>query len=150
MEEEADFHSFGTSQLEAISKLGREGHAATALRLAVELRRRAKEQRDLDVYLMSGFHILNKSADMCQPELRRQTAIENIALLESEEQAIQFQSDHDRRSYDHQVHWMSACSYDNLADAVAQMNGFNSEGMPACINDGISVCRRTGKLLCIT
>ena len=45
---------------------------------------------------------------------------------------------------------MTACAYDNLATHTAEIHGFNSEGMHQSISDGIEVCRRTGKLACIT
>src|SRR5262249_7849044 len=43
-----------------------------------------------------------------------------------------------------------ACAYDNLADGTGVLEGYNSEGMHGCITDGIQVCRRTGKLRCIS
>ena len=64
--------------------------------------------------------------------------------------ARSFQSNYDEAEYEQAVQWMSACSYDNLATATAILYGYNSEGMQACIADGISVCRRTGQLGCIT
>src|SRR5262249_12503528 len=45
--------------------------------------------------------------------------------------------------------WMTACAYENLAEATGRLDGYNSEGMHSCITDGMQVCRRTGKLACI-
>ncbi len=43
----------------------------------------------------------------------------------------------------------SSCAYENLAEANGQMEGYNSEGLQACIADGLQICRQTGKLSCV-
>ncbi len=73
-----------------------------------------------------------------------------IGLLASNELARSIQPDLSEQEYEWAVHWYSSCGYDNLAKATAEISGHNSEGMHACISEGIEVCRRTGKTQCIT
>jgi tetratricopeptide (TPR) repeat protein len=122
---------------------------ATALRINQELGQLAKRSQRLIPYLHSRFTIANNARSMLDPERGREAAIELIALLESEERARQFQPDFPEDEYAHTVGWMSSCAYDNLAENTALILGYNSDGMQACINEGIQVCRRTGKLRCI-
>ena len=58
-------------------------------------------------------------------------------------------ADFPEEAYYFTVHWMSACSYDNRATHVARRDGYNSDGVHDGINDGIEVCRRTGKMECV-
>lgn len=71
-------------------------------------------------------------------------------MLESPEQARRIQPELLEPEYENAIHWMSSCAYDNLADNTAELFGYNSDGMHQCINDGIEVCRRTGKMQCIS
>jgi len=136
-------------ELEAVSQLRIHGRARSALRAGTEVRRLAKAEKKLIPYLNANFHLMTVAQDLLEPEMGRQAAIESIALLESPERARAFQNDYPEREYERTVGWMSACSYDNLAIATASMLGYNSDGVQAIIADGISVCRRTGKLECI-
>ncbi len=121
-----------------------------AVQAGRELRRRAKQFQRVVPYLRANFHLMNCAQSTFEPEFGADIAIESIALLESEEKARQIQPDLPQDAYDHFVHWMSSCSYDNLAKHVAERQGYNSDGVHDCINDGIQVCRRTGKLECVT
>lgn len=122
----------------------------SALRVAQECRRLAKSERLLVPYLHASFRAMIRAVSVLQPEMGRDIAIELIALLESETAARNFQADFAMEEYEHAVHWMSSCAYDNLAMCVASLEGFNSGEMHQCIHEGIEVCRRTGKLQCIT
>jgi tetratricopeptide (TPR) repeat protein len=121
----------------------------SAMRLAREKRRLAKAERRLIPYLYACFAITNSARDTLEVEAGVEAAIEMISLLESEEKARQFQSDFPEENYDKALYWISACAYDNLATHVASREGFNSDGVHDAIEDGIQICRRTGKTQCI-
>lgn len=121
----------------------------SAQRVANEIQRTSRAERRLIPYLHATFTVMNQAADLLNPEAGRDAAIEIISLLESEDRARSLQPDLDEGEYSGTVNWLSSCAYDNLAKATASMNGYNSDGVHACIADGIQVCRRTGKLQCI-
>jgi tetratricopeptide (TPR) repeat protein len=122
----------------------------SATRLANEMRRLAKSEQRVIAYLHACFLLMNHAGDLLEPEQGRDRAIELISLLESEDRARTVEPDLPESEYADTVAWMTACAYDNLAKAIAQLKGFNSDGMHQCIGDGILVCHRTGKLQCIT
>ncbi|HEY1068261.1 MAG TPA: hypothetical protein VGE52_19205, partial [Pirellulales bacterium] len=132
-----------------IDQLRKECRYQSAQRVARELGRTAKREGRVIPYLYAKFYLMNQSQSLLTPVEGQENAIEAIALLESEEQARAIQPDFPQEHYDHTVGWMSACSYDNLATATAMIDGYNSSGTHDCINEGIQVCRRTGKLKCI-
>lgn len=121
----------------------------SAVRVANEIRRLAKSERRLPEYIRGLFIAMNYGVSTLEPEIGRDHALELIALLENEDRARQFQPDLDEDQYDWYRSRFSSCAYDNFARAVANIQGFNSDGMHACINDGLQVCRRTGKLECL-
>ena len=135
--------------LEQIYKMRQEGKARSALRASNEVKRLARAEKKLIPWLQANFHVMNVGQSLLEPQLRRESSIESIALLESPERARTFQSDYSQRDYERTVSWMTACSYDNLAQATATLLGYNSDGMQGLVADGIGVCRRTGKLECI-
>ncbi len=137
-------------QLDVVSALRARCLSRSAVRAAVAARRLAEADRKLVPYLLANFEIMNLTQGTFEPAVGREAAVRNVALLESADEARKFQGDYDEREYDHVVGWMSACSYDNLATATGRLQGYNSPGMQACVADGIAVCRRTGKLRCIT
>ncbi len=122
----------------------------SSYRTAGEIYRTAKSAGRIVPYLHAGFKLMNGAQSLLEPEKGRAAAVEVIALLESEDLARRIQPDFPEEEYYQTVAWMSACGYDNLAKHTAMMLGYNSEGMHSCIADGIQVCRRTGKLRCIT
>ncbi len=122
----------------------------SAMRVAREMKRVAKAERRLIPYLMANFYLMNDCQSTMEPDEGVEAAIENIAMLESEEKARQFQADFPEQEYYHTVYWMSACAYDNLGTHVAARDGYNSDGVHDVIQEGIEVCRRTGKVACIT
>jgi tetratricopeptide (TPR) repeat protein len=122
----------------------------SSYRTAGEIYRTAKSGGRVVPYLNAGFKLMNGAQSLLEPEKGREAAVEVIALLESEDLARRIQPDFPEEEYYQTVAWMSACGYDNLAKHTAMMMGYNSEGMHGCIADGIQVCRRTGKLRCIT
>src|SRR5262249_55584599 len=83
------------------------------------------------------------------PRVTRENAVELIALLEDEERARLIQADLPQAAYEAEQAWMTACAYENLAEATGMLEGYNSAGMHQCITDGVEVCRRTGKLACV-
>ena len=129
--------------------LRRDGNARTCMRVGKELRRQAQAEHLLQPYLYANFEIMNAAQSTLEPEVAREAAMQNIALLESPERARRFQADYSEAAYDDTVAWMSACAYDNLAVATAMMHGYNSPGMQSVIGEGIHICHRTGKLKCI-
>jgi tetratricopeptide (TPR) repeat protein len=135
---------------ERIDQLRQDNHYRTASRHARELKRLAREGERVIPYLLANFYLMNDAQSLIEPDAGAEAAIETISLLESEENARRLQPDFPEREYQHTVGWMSACAYDNLAKHVAEREGQNSRGMHDCINDGINVCRRTGKLECVT
>lgn len=121
----------------------------SAQRVSREIRQVAKSEGLIVPYLHACHQLMNTAQALLEPEFGCEVAIEAIALLESEEKARLIQPDLPEERYQYTVQWMSACSYDNLAKHVAAREGYNSDGVHDCINDGIQICRRTGKLDCI-
>ena len=122
----------------------------SAVRIAQEIRRRAKAEQRLLPYMHACFRVMVNSSSLFDAAAGRDASIELIRLLESPEQARRIQPDISDSDYEHAIHWLSSCAYDNLADNTAELLGYNSDGMHQCINDGVQVCRRTGKLQCIS
>lgn len=135
---------------ESIAALRQSCHKSSAFRQAEALVRLARRERQLIPLLQGQFELVNLAQDIFQHHRAHEVAIEMIALLENPERARQVQADVDERAYAETQAWMTACAYDNLAVHTAEIHGYNSEGMHQCIADGIAVCRRTGKLRCIT
>ncbi len=122
----------------------------TAIRLAAEIKRKAKAARRLKPYVWALHTMTNHATSLLDPEQGREAAIELIAVMESEDLARQIQPDLDLAEYESLVSWVSSCAYDNLGQSTAASRGYNSEGLHDVIAEGIQVCRRTGKLQCIT
>ena len=114
-----------------------------------DLRARAKREQHLYFYALGTFYQMDQAQYLLDFQTMRERAIELISLLESEEQSRRIQPDVPLPIFEHLVHSMSACAYENLAEATGQLEGYNSEGLQACISDGIQICRQTGKLPCI-
>ena len=121
----------------------------SAVRVAKEIRRLAKSEGRLVEYIRGLFIAMNYGVSCLDPESGRDHALELIAILENEDRARQLQPDLPEEQYDWYRSRFSSCAYDNFARAVANIQGFNSDGMHACINDGLQVCRRSGKLECL-
>lgn len=119
-------------------------------RVAQEIRRTARAERRAIPYIYATFTIMNQAGSLLAPESGRDAAVEMIGLLESEDRARAIQPDLPEADYQRTVNHLSSCAYDNLATATAEMAGFNSDGMHACISEGMNVCRRTGKMQCLT
>ena len=122
---------------------------ASSSRLYGELRRKAKAEQRAYHYVMGTFFQMDQAQYLLDFQRMRERAVELIALLEDEERIRQIQADFPIEHYENLVYSMSSCAYENLAEATGQLEGYNSEGMHACIADGIQICRRTGKLGCI-
>lgn len=125
-------------------------HDRTAARLATEIKRAAKAERRLEPYVWALHTLMNHAKDLLDPEPGQEAAVELIAILESEELARQIQPDIDSAEYEWLVSQVSSCAYDGLGHSTAFTRGYNSEGVHDTIAEGIQVCRRTGKLECIT
>src|SRR6516162_4223771 len=121
----------------------------SAYRLYGELKRLGKAEQRVLPYLNAVFHQMDLAQSLLEPRLTRDNAIELIALLEDEERARLLQPDFPAAPYEAATAWMTACAYENLAEATGMLEGFNSAGMHQCITDGVEVCRRTGKLACV-
>ena len=123
---------------------------AGSSRLYGELRRRGRAEHRAQAYVTGTFFQMDQAQYLLDFQKMRERAVELIALLEDEEQVRQIQSDFPREQYDYLVYSMSSCAYENLAEATGQLEGYNSEGMHACIADGLQICRRTGKTGCVS
>lgn len=122
----------------------------TASRLASELKRAARSARRLNHYVWALHTIMDHAPDLLDLEPGREAAVELIAVLESEDRARQIQPDIDPAEYEWLVSRVSSCAYDGLGRSTALARGYNSEGLHDTVAEGIQVCRRTGKLECIT
>jgi tetratricopeptide (TPR) repeat protein len=122
---------------------------ATSSRLYGELRQRARSEQRAWFYFIGTFFQMDQAQYLLDFHRMRERAVELIALLEDEERARQIQADFSPEEHEHFVYSMSSCAYENLAEATGQLEGYNSEGMHACIADGIQICRQTGKMECI-
>ncbi|MEN9553972.1 MAG: hypothetical protein RLZZ232_258 [Planctomycetota bacterium] len=123
---------------------------AGSFQLHGELRRRGRLEQRAEAYVLGTFFQMDEAQYLLDFQLMRERAIELIALLENEEKVRQIQADLPREQYDYLVYSMSSCAYENLAEATGLLEGYNSEGMHACIADGLQICRRTGKTGCIS
>jgi len=126
-----------------------EGKYRTSFNLFGELRLRAKRERKLYPYVLGTFHQMDQAQYLFDFQTMRERAVELIALLESEEQCRKIQPDMPLPLFEGLAYQFSSCAYENLAEATGQMEGYNSEGLQACIADGLQICRRTGKLSCV-
>ena len=140
-------------QLEKLSdeagKLIDQAKYRSSYRLFGELRQRAKRERRLYHYVLGTFHQMDQAQYLYEFQTMRERAIELIALLESEEQCRKIQPDMALPLFEGLAYQFSSCAYENLAEATGQMEGYNSEGLQACIADGLQICRQTGKLSCV-
>lgn len=134
---------------ERSEQLFQECRLRSALQLAKEASRLARGHGRVVQYMHGLFDQMRFGHGLLDPKLTRAAAVELVVLLEDEEQARRIQPDLDEGHYHWVCSWMSSCAYDNLAEATGLMAGFNSAGLHACINDGIQVCRQTGKLECV-
>lgn len=122
---------------------------SSAIRIAKEATRLAKGH-SLAVHYMRGlFDQMRFGHGMQDPQATREVSVELVLLLEDEEQARRVQPNLDEGHYHWLCSWMSTCAYDNLAEATGMMAGCNSAGMHECINDGLQICRQTGKMECV-
>ena len=113
------------------------------------LRRAALAHGRAIQYIEAVFFQMDQAQYLLDFQTMRERAVELISLLENEERARRVQSNLDESAYEFVVGGMSACAYENLAEATGQLEGFGSDQMQACITDGVQVCRQTGKLACI-
>ena len=121
----------------------------TAMRIAREATRKAKTHQLAVHYLRGLFDQMRFGHGLLDPSATREASVELVMMLEDEENARRIQPDLDEGHYHWVRSWMSSCAYDNLAEATGMIEGFNSTGMHECINDGIQICRQTGKMECI-
>lgn len=141
-------------QLEEISEKSggflERGYYASTLRCNSEIVRLAKAHHLVVPFINGTFFRMVRCLALLDPKQLRDSAISLIPFLEDEEHARSFQSDFDEAHYEYTRSWMTACVYENLADATGEVDGYNSDGMHQCISDGLQVCRRTGKMECIS
>ncbi len=147
--ESAAEHELNALQ-EKASRLIPQCRFAGAFELFGELRRRARSESHAVHYIWATFHQMDLAQYVLDFQQMRERAVELIALLQHEERARQIQADLSQPQYDYLAYSMSSCAYENLAEATGQLGGYNSEGMHACIADGIQICRRTGKTSCVS
>ena len=121
----------------------------SALHVAREMKRFAKTNRLAIPYVFACFLMANESDDIFETVLGIDNAMEMIAYLEDPEKMKRLQNDYDVDTYEYYVHRFSACAYDNLAILSGERHGYNSPIVHGAVDDGIQVCRRTGKLECV-
>lgn len=138
-----------TEMMQSMDEEGDRCRYRATSRMADECRRRAKEGRKFHAYVRSTFTLMNHAADLLRPDLQRDYALEIIALMEDDEQARRIQPDVSDELYEALRYQYTSCGYDNFAEGTAALSGYNSDGLHACIADGLQVCRRTGKSECI-
>lgn len=131
-------------------QLDEKGYKLSAFRLAEEIRRRARDEQRLIPYLYANFLSMNCAQALFDHRVGVDRAVETIALLESEEKARELQPDLPLQEYEETIHWLSACAYDNLAKHYAMREGYGREELQGLVQEGFDVCRRTGKLQCLT
>lgn len=123
--------------------------AATAADRYGMAARFAHDNQRVCEYIDALFHQMDFARDLFQFELVKLNAVKLIALLESEDAARRIEPAMRLENYEFIASWMTACSYEFLAQATGSIAGYNSLGMKECIEDGMTVCRRSGKLQCI-
>ncbi|MGB9688345.1 hypothetical protein [Thermogutta sp.] len=138
------------SLFDKLFQLNDKGYKRSAFRLAEEIRRRAREEKEIIPYLYANFHSMNCAQALFDHRTGRDRAVETIALLESEEKAREIQPDLPIDEYEAVIQWLTACAYDNLAKHHAICEGYGREELQGLIQEGFDVCRRTGKLQCLT
>ena len=143
---EARLAALSQAKSEAIDRC----HYRTANRLAAEIKRTARAERKLEPYIWALHTLMNHAPSLLEPEAGQEAAIELIAVLESEERARAIQPDIDAGALEWLVSRVSSCAYDGLGRSTALARGYNSDGLHETVAEGIQVCRRTGKLECIT
>jgi tetratricopeptide (TPR) repeat protein len=121
----------------------------SAYRLYGEMRRHCRDRGIAEGYIVGTFHQMDTAQNVLEFSVMRERAVELIALLEDDQRLLRVQGDFPREHFEYFVRTMSTCAYENLAEATGQLDGFNSDGLHACIADGLRVCRTTGKLRCV-
>ena len=132
-----------------ISSLTNQCQYRAASRVTREMRRLAKSEQRIGPYLHANFYLMNDAQSLLEVESGIEVAIETIALLESEEQARKIQPNFPEEEYYGIVAWMTACAYDNLGKHMAEREGYNSDGVHDCINDGINISDHRFFLHCL-
>ncbi len=135
--------------LRRVHELTERGYDRSAVQLAEEARRRAREEHFVIPYLYANFLIMNSSQSLYDYRRGTDIAIETITLLESEERAREIQSDLPLDEYEGTIYWLTSCAYDNLAEHYAIRYGYGGERVQGVAQDGFDVCHRTGKLECL-
>lgn len=135
--------------MERVTRLQEQNRYKSVLPLLREGLDRSRDARDFQWYTSFLFESMRRGHTALEPEVERDTAIEMISLLESEEAARRIQPDLDLEAYEGARYWYSSCAYDRLASSTMSMQGSNSEGMFGAIEAGVDVCHRTGKTRCI-
>ena len=135
--------------LRRVHELTEKGYDRSAVQLAEEARRRAREEHFVIPYLYANFLIMNSSQSLYDYRRGTDIAIETITLLESEERAREIQPDLPLDEYEKTIYWLTSCAYDNLAEHYAIRYGYGGERVQGVAQDGFDVCHRTGKLECL-
>jgi tetratricopeptide (TPR) repeat protein len=121
----------------------------TGLQVAREWGRTAKNQHRVVDLMLALHYQAHIGLEVLDPQASRAAALELIVLLQDEEQARRVQPDLNESQYHEACYHLTTCAYDHLAEATGLSAGFNSPGMQACIQEGLQVCRQTGKLDCL-
>ena len=149
-DEEPDLDTYYTDMRDKANDRMMQGYFQTAADMNADLARAALTSGHVMHYIYCRFHQMDQSQYTLQFEAAKQCAVELIAVMEDEDRARQIQSEFPQEFYEYTQQWMTACLYENLADVTGMTDGYNSPGMHQCIGDGIQVCRRTGKMQCIS
>ena len=134
---------------ERVWKLHQGLRVLSANLLAQEMYQHATNERNLDAYIKACFLLINTGGGLLAPQKVKQASLELISVLESRDIAAEFEPGFDDALYSRNVRSYSTCGYDNLAEAVGSIEGMNSPDLDHAVNEGIAICRRTGKTDCI-
>ncbi len=118
----------------------------SAFRKITEAKRFAKTHGMLSAYLFACKLLISAAGSLHEPDIGIENAVEQIAILESEDKARKFRRDFDPDEYAWCVHHYTAQAYLDLASQTALKFGFNSPLVHGTIDDGIHICRRTNNL----
>ena len=140
-------------ELEALeakaSALDDECRFRSMLQVEKERAQLARSSHRLVHYVLSLRMQANASLEMLEPNVARSAAVEWALLLQDEEQARRVQSDVNEGEYEWLCDQTTTCAFDHLAESTGQMCGYNSSGMHHCIEEGLQICRQTGRLQCV-
>jgi hypothetical protein len=124
-------------------------HYLSAVRLAQENSRLAREKGEILPFLWNQNAIMGWALHLLDPVVARQAIFSVKELVESEGCARAFQADLPEEEYRGFAAWISPCIHDHLVGVQALVEGENSGGMIESISAGVEVCHEVDKIRCV-